>query len=253
MLAVARKSKIKDLIQEKKSITVAELAKMFSITEETIRRDLKQLEDEGFLQRTYGGAYIQDGVQNDINVNIRENLYVTSKQKIAEKSATLINNGDSIFLDSSTTSLYIATKIRDNRLTVITNSLKVANTLADSESIRLIVIGGTLSPSSMSFLGPSAVANMQSFFVDKAFISCRSISIENGVTDSNELQAELRQVAMKRSNKVFLVADFTKFNKTSFTNICSLNAIDTIIVDGTLNDEWHSVLEKNQVELIECS
>lgn len=165
MLAITRKSKIKELVLEKKSVTVSELAKMFSITEETIRHDLKTLEDEGVLTRTYGGAYIQDGVQNDINVNIRETLFVNSKEKIADKCASFVHHGDSIFLDASTTSLFISTKIRNKRVTVITNSLKVANTLADSESVRLILIGGMLSSTSMSFLGRSTLSSMQGFLL----------------------------------------------------------------------------------------
>lgn len=252
MLPVARKSKIKELVLEKKSVSVSELAKMFSVTEETIRRDLKYLEDEGVLIRTYGGAFIQDGVENDINVDIRETIFVENKEKIAIKCAELIHHGDSIFLDASTTSLFISAKIRNKRVTVITNSLKVANTLADSESVRLITVGGLLSSKSMSFLGRSALNSLQGFFVDKAFISCRSVSIEHGVTDSNEQQAELRQLAIKRANKVFLVADHTKFNKTSFATIGSFDEIDYIVVDKKLDDVWHSFLTDQNVELIEC-
>lgn len=252
MLAVTRKLKIKELVLEKKSVTVSELAKIFSITEETIRNDLKTLEEEGVLTRTYGGAYIQDGVQNDINVSIRETLFVNSKEKIADKCASFVHHGDSIFLDASTTSLFISTKIRTKRVTVITNSLKVANALADSESVRLILIGGMFSPASMSFLGRSALNSMQGFFVDKAFISCRSVSIEHGVTDSNEQQAELRQVALKRANKVYLVVDYTKFNKTSFTNICSFDDIDTVIVDKPIDENWHNFLSEHKAEVIEC-
>lgn len=252
MLAVTRKSKIKELVLEKKSVTVSELAKLFSITEETIRRDLKTLEDEGILIRTYGGAYIQDGVQNDIDVNIRETIYINSKQKIAEKCATLVNHGDSIFLDASTTSLFIATKIRDKRVTVITNSLKVANTLADAESVHLILIGGMFSPPSMSFLGRNAEINIKTYFVDKAFISCRSVSMEHGITDSNEQQAEIRHIAMNRANKVYLVVDYTKLNKTSFATISSLDEIDAIIIDKYLDSDWHSYLSDRKVEVIEC-
>lgn len=252
MLPVKRKSKIKEIILEKKSVTVAELAKMFSVTEETIRRDLKSLEDDGVLIRTYGGAYIQDGVQNDINVNIRETLFVQSKEKIAARCTPLINHGDSIFLDASTTSLFISSKIRNKRVTVLTNSLKVANALADSESVRLIVIGGMFSPKSASFLGRGALSSMQNYFVDKAFISCRSVSIEHGITDSNEQQAEIRQLAIKHATQVYLVVDHTKFNKTSFTTIGSFDEIDAIVVDKKLDDDWHSFLADSGVEVIEC-
>jgi DeoR/GlpR family transcriptional regulator of sugar metabolism len=240
------------MILEKKSVTVSELSKLFSVTEETVRRDLKELEDEGVLTRTYGGAFIQDGVQNDIDVNIRETLYVTNKQKIATKCAASIHHGDSIFLDASTTSLFIASKIRDKRVTVITNSLKVANTLAEAESVRLILTGGMLSPQSMSFLGRSTLSSMQSFFVDKAFISCRSVSMDHGITDSNEQQAEVRQLVIKRTNKAYLVVDYTKFNKTSFTSICDFDEIDAVVVDKRLDDTWRDFLTEKNIEILEC-
>lgn len=252
MLPIARKAKIKELILEKKSVTVTELSKLFSVTEETIRRDLKSLEEEGVLTRTYGGAFIQDGVQNDININIRETLFVDSKEKIASKCAMFINHGDSIFLDASTTSLFIASKIKNKRVTVITNSLKIANTLAESDSVRLILIGGVFYNQSMSFLGRSSLNALQNFYVDKAFISCRSISMEHGVTDSNEQQAEMRQLAINRANKIYLVVDYTKFNKTSFTNICSFDDINVLVVDRRIDDNWHNFLKEKNVEIVEC-
>ncbi|MBE3592422.1 MAG: DeoR/GlpR transcriptional regulator [Thermoanaerobacter sp.] len=252
MLAVTRKSKIKELIQEKKSVTVSELAKLFSVTEETIRRDLKALEEEGVLIRTYGGAYIDEGVQNDVNIKIRETLFVENKQKIAEKCAALIHHGDSIFLDASTTSLFIAFKIRDKRITVLTNSLKIANVLADSDTVRLLVTGGTLSHQSMSFLGYGALNSMKNYFVDKAFVSCRSLSMEHGITDSNEQQAEIRQLAIKHATKSYLVVDHTKFNKTSFATIATFEEIDAIVVDKRLDDEWRNFLTELQIEIIEC-
>ena len=107
MLAVARKTQIKDILLEKKSVTVVELSKRFSVTEETIRKDLQQLENEGFLSRTYGGAFIQDGALNDIDLTLRETAYVESKEAIADKCAELIHHGDSVFLDASTTATFL--------------------------------------------------------------------------------------------------------------------------------------------------
>lgn len=154
MLAVTRKSEIKDIVLEKKSVTVTELAKIFSVTEETIRRDLKQLESEGFLTRTYGGAFIQDGVENNIDLSIRETAYLKNKQAIASRCRELIHNGDSIFLDSSTTTLTIAKAISDMRLTVVTNSLMIINELCDKANIHLIAIGGQLYSEGKSFQRP---------------------------------------------------------------------------------------------------
>lgn len=253
LLSVSRKAMIKDLILEKKSVTVIELAKLFSVTEETIRHDLRTLEQQGFLTRTYGGAYIQDGVLNDINIKVRETTYVSNKEQIASQCVSFINHGDSIFLDASTTSLFIAKKIKDKRITVLTNSLKAAETLSESQSVRLILTGGTLASQSMSLLGRYALVGMKEIFFDKAFISCRSLCMENGITDSNEQQAEVRSLAVKRSKKVFLVADHTKFDNTSFAYICGFNDIDVVVTDETLTETWHEFLNKNNVEIIESN
>jgi DeoR/GlpR family transcriptional regulator of sugar metabolism len=161
MLPIARKNKIKELIIEKKSLTVSELTILFKVTEETIRRDLKQLEDEGILTRTYGGAYISEGVQNDVNVNLREHIHVEGKRKIAFQCNTLIQSGDSIFLDASTTSLMIANILEDKKLTVVTNSIKVVNSLIEKTNINIVIIGGTLANSSLSNLGRTAEQMMK--------------------------------------------------------------------------------------------
>lgn len=253
MLAVTRKNKIKDLITEKKSVTVSELAALFSVTEETIRRDLKLLEDEGFLTRTYGGAFIQDGVQNEISMSIRETAYVESKETIAKKCLDLIHNGDSIFIDVSTTALFIAEAVQNMRITVLTNSLKVTNLLANCENIRLITIGGIYSPTYMSFLGRSTLNALDSFYVDKAFISCRSLSLQHGITDSNEQVSEVRQKIIQRSNKVYLVADYSKFNKTSFISICGFEDITGIVTDKPLSSEWKEMLAQQDVGLFDSS
>jgi DeoR/GlpR family transcriptional regulator of sugar metabolism len=252
MLHITRKSKIKEMVFEKKSVTVSELTKIFKVTEETIRRDLKQLEDEGFLNRTYGGAYISEGVQNDVDVNLREFIHVEGKKKIAAKAISHIKSGDSIFLDASTTSLVIASMLTDQKLTVVTNSIKVVTTLMNNPNIKLVIIGGTLAGSSLSNLGRTAETNMEHYFFDTAFISCRSVSRQHGITDSNEQQAVIRQIAAQHANKVFLIADYTKFDKTSFTSICSFEDINTIIVDEKLGSDWHRFLGEKGVELVEC-
>lgn len=252
MLPIARKNKIKELIFEKKSVTVAELTNLFKVTEETIRRDLKQLEDDGILHRTYGGAFISDGVQNDVDVNLREFIHVEGKKKIASQCLSLIKSGDSIFLDASTTSLVIASMLQDKKLTVVTNSIKVVNKLMEYPQVNVVIIGGTLAHSSLSTLGRNAEHHLNNYFFDTAFISCRSVSMQHGITDSNEQQAGIRKLAAEHANRVNLIADYTKFDRTSFASICGFEQIDTIIVDKKLSEEWSSFLAEQDVALIEC-
>jgi DeoR/GlpR family transcriptional regulator of sugar metabolism len=251
MLAITRKNKIKEIIIEKKSITVSELSNTFNVTEETIRRDLQQLEKEGFLKRIYGGAYIDESVQSDVSVNLRENILVKDKEIIAKECVPFIKDGDSIFLDASTTSFYIATKITKKNITVITNSLKIATKLSNPSNIKLLLIGGLYDRHSMSFLGASVQQDMKRYFVDKAFISCRSVHMKFGITDSNDQQAEIRRIAIEHSNQTFLVVDHTKLDKTSFSIISPLSSVNTMVVNKKLSKEWIALLEESDIELIQ--
>lgn len=250
MLAILRRSKIKEIIAEKKSVSVTELSQMFDVTEETVRRDLHELEKEGVLKRIYGGAYVDDAVQDDVDVTLRERILVKEKEIIADMCSKFIKSGDSIFLDASTTSLYIATKVRDLRITVITNSLKIANLFIDSPDIHLLLIGGIYNRRSMSFLGKNAEESLKQYFVDKAFISCRSIHQNSGITDSNEQQAEVRKIAIKHSNHSYLVVDHTKFDKTAFAFISNFDDIDSIVTNSDISSEWSKYLESKNVSII---
>ncbi len=249
MLAVTRKGKIKEIILEKKSITVLELSKFFSVTEETIRRDLKQLEDEGFLTRTYGGAFIQDGVGNNVDLTIRETAYIENKQNIAEKCREIIKNGDSIFLDSSTTAYQIAKAVKNMRLTVASNSLLIINELCEKENIHLVTLGGAYLPDDKAFCGNVTLKNLEQYYFDKVFMSCRSLSMEHGITDSHEPTASIRQSLIKRSQKVYIVADFSKFDKTSFLTISDFAPVTGLVTDKPLNQKWLDYLSEQNVEI----
>jgi len=251
MLAITRKTKIKEIIVDKKSVTVVELATKFNVTEETIRRDLQQLEDEGVLKRIYGGAYIDETVQSDVDIQLRENILVKDKEIIANECIKLVKDGDSVFLDASTTSLYIAMKIKNKHITVITNSLKIASLLAEAKNIHLLLIGGILHNSSMSLLGKNAQNDIKQYFVDKSFISCRSAHLKSGITDSNEQQAEIRKLAINHSNHTYLVVDHTKLNKTAFAFIADWENINTIVTNTPLPDDWYNYLTDLNIEIIQ--
>ena len=141
--------------------------------------------------------------------------------------------------------------IRDMRLTVLTNSLLIADVLSHSESIRLQVIGGVLQPQSMSFLGEAALAALAPYYVDSAFVSCRSVSLDRGITDSNEQSAAFRSDAIRRAGRVYLVADHTKFGQTSFVQICGFDALAGIVTDQPLSAPWHWMAQERKLLLLE--
>lgn len=252
MLPIARQNKIKDLLLFKKSVTVAELAKLYNVTEETIRRDLQAIENEGFLTRTYGGAYISEGISSTNSLNLQENSHSEGKERIAEHCTRLINDGDSIFLDASTTSLFVAQKIKDKALTIVTNSVKILTLLTGNENINLVMVGGNLNRSSMSFLGNVAESCINGYFFDKAVISCRCLSANHGVMDSDEQQSQIRKIAVEHANSNILVADHTKFNRVAFANICSFDKIDTAVTDEYVSDEWAELFQQNNIDYIEA-
>lgn len=252
MLSVSRRSIIKEILMEENSVSVSRLAKKFDVTEETIRRDLKALESDGFLKRTYGGAFVENNVHKDAPINVRKTINFKEKNKIVKKAAEFINSGDSVFIDFSTTALFLSKYIAGKEITVLTNSLYVANTLSDAANIELIVIGGTYTKKCNAFLGNTAMETIAKYYVDKVFMSCRYLSIENGLTDYNEEYASFHRYMLTRGKEIFLLADHAKFDKTSFVNIGNFDKIDTLITDKLVLEDWHIFLSRSQIKLIEC-
>lgn len=250
MIAAMRRHAIYEEICEKKSGSVSKLARDFSVTEETIRRDLKELEAQGLVLRSYGGAFIQDGVENLVDINVREGAYIPAKQAIARTALQFIRNGDTIFLDNSTTAGQLAQLIKNMRLTVLTNNLGIMNTLSQSSSIHLLGLGGDFSYNEQAFYGDMAVRDLCNYFVDASFISCRSISLENGITDSTERWTRLRQEVIHRSNRSYVIADHTKFGRTSFMSVCGFDHIQAVITDEPLPAQWSEELSRLGCNLV---
>lgn len=247
MLAITRRKIIKELLQINKSVTIADLSTRLNVTKETIRRDLNVMERANELIRTHGGAYILDGVQNDLDISTRQILKTAEKELIAEKCDPLILPGDIIYLDSSTTAWFIAKKICQKNLTVVTSSLEIINILKNSPSIHLIVIGGEFSKKNMSFTGAGTIEGMKQHFVDKAFISSRSVNIEFGITDTNDTDAILHRIILEHARETYLIADGSKINRVSFSSVAPLSKLTGIITDIELSDEWKECLKSNNV------
>jgi DeoR/GlpR family transcriptional regulator of sugar metabolism len=253
MLAIERRRKIISLLEEKNSVIVPELSKLFDVTEETVRRDLEKLEQDGFLKRTYGGAVINETINSELPLKVREVTNIEGKRAIGIKVAEYIEDGDTIMLDSSTTALKVAEKIKDKKkITVITNSVKVVSELANARDCQVISTGGSLRAGSVSFVGHLAEKCIQNFNVDKAIICCKGIDMIKGITDSNEMEAEVKKAMLGAAEKRFLVVDFTKFNKISFIKILKFEEINAVFTDRKLTEEWEQYLSNKNVRLIYC-
>lgn len=249
MLAVERRHAIFEILEEKGSVTVIELSQKFDVSEETVRRDLTKMESRGQLQKTYGGAFLNSGMHLEVPVDMRVNTYVEGKNLIGVVCAGLIHSGDTIFLDASTTAVHIAENILDKKnLIVITNALKVAETLARAPDVKTICTGGTLRPSALTLVGKAAETAISNYFADKAFICCDGVHRVHGVTDANEKEAEVRKQMIAQAESSILVVDATKFDKTSFVHMADFEQFDVLVTDKPLSEEWQSTMRESDVE-----
>lgn len=249
MIASVRKEKIRTYLLEKKNVTVSELSEYFSVSEETTRRDLRLLEDEGFIIRTHGGAMLAQRVRTSVDNKVLGMLFTESKKTIANQCGRFIHDSDCIFLDASTTASAICDEIVNKRVTVLTNSLRVLNRLSENENVKLIGVGGNFISSRQCFVGRETNENLSHYYVDIAFISCRSLDMKTGITDSDDDVAEVKQIVSQHANRVCLIADYTKFDKTSFTRVCSFANIDDIVTDRPLSEEWLRFAIENNIRI----
>ncbi|WP_185929358.1 DeoR/GlpR family DNA-binding transcription regulator [Paenibacillus popilliae] len=251
MLAIERRKRIMQHLFQDGRVLVAELSKQFRVTEETVRRDLDRMEKEGLLLRTHGGAFLAEtSVSSDVPVWVREDCYLSEKKWIGTKCARLIQHGDTIMLDSSTTSLHIAKIIKARKqLTVITNSLNVIMELSDAEHIKLICTGGTLRHRSLSYSGHAAANALARYTADKAFLSCSGIDLTHGVTDANEEEAEIRKIMLHHAKQSILVADITKCEKIGLVKIAELSSFHTLVTNCPLPLQWREGLAAQSIIL----
>ncbi len=245
MLAVERQKRILQRLHGDGFVKVNRLSTEYNVSEETIRRDLQKLEGEGHLYRTYGGAYLTEIVNPDIPVNFREEVLIEGKTHIAGICRDIIEEGDTILLDASTTALHLAMMLHDfKRLTVITNSIKIVMALSGYDHIKVLCCGGTLRSRSMSFVGLESLRFFKNFYADKAFVSCTSVDTIKGLTDTNEMEAQVRQKMLEMASHKVLIADVTKFNKTSFAAIAPISILDTVVSDKRIDSHFEDKLNE---------
>lgn len=250
MLAVERKNSILGLLQSDGRVVVSELAEKFDVSEETIRRDLEKLERDGLVQKSYGGAVLNENAQSDMPLAVRKRTNVIGKQKIAELVSRCVPDNSSIMLDSSSTALFIAKRIKDRKnMVVITNSLEILVELKDRKEWKIFSSGGQLGEDSLALVGSQADKMISSFHVDSAIISCKGFDINKGFTDSNDMHASTKRTMLENCEKRVLAVDSSKFNRIAFNVVGTLSDIDVLVTDLKPADDW---LEKFRQYGVKC-
>ena len=252
MLAVERRNKIEQIINENKSVLVVNLAKQFDVTTETIRNDLFKLEKQGILIRTYGGATLVEGSVPELTITERDVVNYEEKQRIGKRAAQMIRNGETIFLDASTSAWHLARNLKEKKgVTVITNASKIVAELAECDSLHVICTGGELTPKNMSYVGRIAEKTIgENYFANKCFFSCRGVTLARGLVDSSEAEAEIKKTMINNSESSVFLCDHNKLGKLGVPSIVGLDKIDYFITDVELDEDWMDALNKYDVNMI---
>ncbi|MFG6685123.1 DeoR/GlpR family DNA-binding transcription regulator [Mariniflexile sp. HNIBRBA6329] len=246
-----RREKIVELLQEDGSAKVIDLARIFKVTEVTVRQDLEKLEKQGLIVREHGGAFLknmEDHVKNFSLVH-QENLQL--KETIALKCLEFIESGDTIILDSGSTTTEIAKKlIGYKNLTVITNALNIALMLGTESGIEVIMTGGEFKPPTLSLTGEKAADFFKGLNVQKLFLATAGISLKSGLTYPSISDLVVKKAMINAADITYLVADSTKFGKSALASLGALSLIDYIITDSGMQEKDKEVFKEHEIEVI---
>ena len=230
MLAAERRGLILEKLQDEKRVVVSELSELFEVSEETIRRDLDKLDKEGLASKSYGGAVLVENNNTDMPFNVRKKRNMQGKRIMAEIISKLIDDGDHIIVDPSTTAVSIVKALRDKkRLTIVTNSIEVLVELADASGWDVISTGGTLRENYLALVGPRALEGINSFNADKVILSCKGIDMEKGITDANEMFSQVKRAMLHSAKQKILAVDSTKFEQVAFSQICEVTDRKSVV------------------------
>ncbi len=251
MFALERQKKIIEMLSESGAVTVSNLSSVLEVTEETVRRDLEKLEKQEVLRRTHGGAVPIDESTYELSLEKRKSTNVEAKQRLAKAAADLVVSGDTIFLDASTTTFFIARELKKRKnITVITNSLRVIAELAGVADIKTIAVGGVVSEN-QSFVGTLAEKNIEdNYFASKMFFSSKGITCDAGILESNEKECGIKQKMLSNAGVKFYLCDSSKIGRVGFIKLTTFENIDYLVTEAELESGLKDALSEADVKIV---
>lgn len=251
LLVAERRSRIISLLAQQGKVKVNELSSEFGVSEVTIRRDLASLEKDGLIERTHGGAVFSTKSRFELSFDQKASKNMEEKIRISKEALALIEDGDTIMLDSGTTTFQLAKRLKTKKnLTVVTNAINMAPELSAVPDLTLVILGGFFKPSTGATIGPMTIRNLQDMHVDKFFIGCNAITIKGGLMTADMNDAETRRAMINSAAQVIMLADSSKFGKLSFCSIAPADAIDVIITDSNLDSHTIDAFQKKGIKVI---
>ena len=244
-----RRSRLLDIIRIRGFAALEELVREIGVSESTIRRDLDALEEQGSVKRTHGGVLYSGGMPRLMEFDERQPAHWAAKRAIAATAAAVIEDGETVLLDGGTTTYEVARLLVGRSLQVVTNSLPVANLFASEARTDLVLLGGYVSPRTGVCLGPYANELLSRLHVTTTLLSAAGIA-EEGLFNAHLLLAETEQAMLKAASRVMVVADSSKFGRKSLTLVSGLDAIDILVSDAGLPQNWRTVVAKANAKLL---
>ncbi len=250
---VSRRAEILEELDSKGQVIVSELSKMFNISEVTIRNDLAHLEKQNMLIRARGGAIKVKlyHIGGDSPFSEKQKEFFKEKQKIGKAAVKLIEDGDTIVLDSGTTTTEVAKNLSHFKdLSIITNALNIAGLLCENEDFNVFMPGGFLRKKSLSLVGGLAEESFHKFFCDKLFLGVDGFATSHGLSTPNVEEAHMNEVMIEIAKKVIVVTDSRKFLRRRFAFIAPIARVDVVVTDAGISEDDKLMLEKNGIEVI---
>jgi DeoR/GlpR family transcriptional regulator of sugar metabolism len=247
VLPAERRQRVARLVRETGSVTVTDLEKEFGVSPMTARRDLKILEREGRVRRTHGGAVLPGFVGHEDSFQWRLEESVEAKRRLARSAVGLMEPGETIFLDSSTTAYYVARRVLEVsiRATLLTNLVPVMGLFSEREApnVELVGLGGNLRPLTRSLVGPHATRMIGAHFADKAFISAKGVTLDGYLTDPDPLEAEVKRTMAERSEEPVLLIDARKFEQRGLHVITRVSDFARVLVADATGAQQKSLAQ----------
>ncbi|MBS4192002.1 DeoR/GlpR transcriptional regulator [Bacillus sp. FJAT-49705] len=252
MLAHERHENIMENLRKNKIVKVSSITKMFGVSTETVRRDLEYLEKEGYLRRIRGGAVLDNVSSKEINFSLRETKNIEEKKEIAKIAAQFVTEGQSIALDVSTTNTEFAKELKSRfqRLTILTNSLIIANELSEMPHYTIMMPGGVIRNEELCLVGSMAEEFFEGFHIDTFFMSISGISLREGLTDYGLDKYQVKKKMLENSQSCIVLADSSKFDVSSLLKVCHFEKIERIISDSKLSEKILQKYNKEGIEIV---
>ncbi len=251
LLSEPRRRRILDWIQEEGSARVRELAVAFQVSEATIRQDLERLETEGQITREHGGAFLNTVPTLVGSMTLHHQEHMNEKRRIGALAAELVKDGETIILDAGTTTTEIALRLVNRRnLTVITNALNIAMILGAVPGNAVHMPGGQFKAPTLSLSGDKSVEYFRNIFAGKLFLATAGVALDAGLTYPSFADLQLKEAMIRAASRVYLVADSTKINKSSFTRLGSLELIHAFVTDSGITEADATAFRSRGIEVL---